>query len=35
MKGITERHRHLMLDIVSMMPHSKKEAKIEKTEIAN
>jgi ribosome biogenesis protein BRX1 len=32
-RGITERHRHLMLDIINLLPHHKKEAKIEKKDI--
>ena len=26
-RGVTQRHRHLMLDIFNFMPHAKKEVK--------
>ena len=32
-RGITERQRHLMLDIHHLLPHSKKEAKIDKNNV--
>jgi len=33
--GSNERHRHLMLDLIGMLPHSKKESKIEKRDTQN
>ncbi|EAR91085.2 brix domain protein (macronuclear) [Tetrahymena thermophila SB210] len=32
-RGINDRHKHLIDDLISMMPHSKKDAKLEKREI--
>jgi len=29
-RGINPRHRHLMLDIYSLLPHGKKDFKLEK-----
>ncbi|ORY09921.1 Brix domain-domain-containing protein [Clohesyomyces aquaticus] len=28
-RGVTQRHRHLLLDLYSLMPHSRKEAKLD------